>query len=210
MMPGDPAEPRELVGRLVRQVWVRWAREQPDPKPSWLRPWEELDDDQREADMRIGAALFDAGYQAASSGDDAGAPGQERLPDCSAVILVIPDGRVAVQLRDDKPGIAEPGKLALFGGALLDGEYLWEGARRELEEETTLTGYPLEYFASVASSVRPGKTVHVFIARDVRPQDMDVREGQGYRLLGADDLNDPLIAPTTRDVLRRYFAGVTP
>jgi hypothetical protein len=60
----DPAEPRELVGRLVRQVWVQWAREQPDPKPSWLLPWEELDDGQREADMRIGAMLFEKGYQA--------------------------------------------------------------------------------------------------------------------------------------------------
>lgn len=66
----DPAEPRELVGRLVRQVWVQWAREQPDPKPSWLLPWEGLDDGQREADMRIGAALFDAGYRAGANWDD--------------------------------------------------------------------------------------------------------------------------------------------
>jgi hypothetical protein len=63
---GDPAEPRELVGRLVRQVWVEWAREQPDAKPSWLLPWEETDGGQREVDMRIGAALFEAGKQAAS------------------------------------------------------------------------------------------------------------------------------------------------
>lgn len=64
MTLADPAEPRELVGRLVRQAWLEWAREQPGPKPSWLLPWEELDDGQREADMRIGAALFDAGYRA--------------------------------------------------------------------------------------------------------------------------------------------------
>jgi NTP pyrophosphatase (non-canonical NTP hydrolase) len=59
--PGDPAEPRELLGRLVRQVWVQWAQEQPDPRPSWLLPWEDLDDGQKEADMRIGEALFSAG-----------------------------------------------------------------------------------------------------------------------------------------------------
>lgn len=59
-----PQEPRELVGRAVRQVWVKWAREQSDPKPSWLLPWEELDEGQREVDMRIGAALFDAGKKA--------------------------------------------------------------------------------------------------------------------------------------------------
>ena len=48
---------REALGRLVRQVWMDWAREQPDPKPSWLAGWDELDDGQREVDMRIGEAV---------------------------------------------------------------------------------------------------------------------------------------------------------
>src|SRR5215472_6718248 len=51
------ADPREPLGRLVRDVWVRWATEQPAVKPSWLLPWEELDDGQREVDMRIGEAV---------------------------------------------------------------------------------------------------------------------------------------------------------
>jgi hypothetical protein len=48
---------RELLGRVVRAAWVAWAKEQPDPKPSWLTGWDELDDGQREVDMRIGAAV---------------------------------------------------------------------------------------------------------------------------------------------------------
>lgn len=48
---------REQRGRRVREVWVRWAAEQPDPKSSWLTPWEDLDEGQREVDMRIGEAL---------------------------------------------------------------------------------------------------------------------------------------------------------
>lgn len=48
---------REDYGRLVRETWVAWASEQPDPKPSWLVPWEELDPGQREVDMRIGEAV---------------------------------------------------------------------------------------------------------------------------------------------------------
>ena len=48
---------REHFGKLVRETWVAWASGQPDPKPSWLVPWEELDDGQREVDMRIGAAV---------------------------------------------------------------------------------------------------------------------------------------------------------
>jgi hypothetical protein len=48
---------RERLGRLVRETWVAWALEQPDAKPSWLVPWEELDDGQREVDIRIGEAV---------------------------------------------------------------------------------------------------------------------------------------------------------
>lgn len=48
---------REALGRLVRQIWTDWAREQRDPKASWLTPWEELDAGQREVDMRIGEAV---------------------------------------------------------------------------------------------------------------------------------------------------------
>ena len=48
---------REMLGRLVRHAWVRWAQEQPDPKPSWLVPWAELDEGQREVDRRIGEAV---------------------------------------------------------------------------------------------------------------------------------------------------------
>lgn len=48
---------RELRGRIVREAWVAWAHEQPDPKPSWLEPWELLGTDDREAGMRIGDAI---------------------------------------------------------------------------------------------------------------------------------------------------------
>lgn len=63
-MIGEPKEPRELLGRIVRWEWTEWAREQPDPKPSWLTVWDELDDGQKEADMRIGLALFELGKRA--------------------------------------------------------------------------------------------------------------------------------------------------
>ena len=48
---------REDLGRLVRETWIAWAREQPDPKPSWLVPFDDLDEGQREVDMRIGEAV---------------------------------------------------------------------------------------------------------------------------------------------------------
>lgn len=50
-------DPRIPYARLVRLVFVRWAREQRDPKPSWLLKWDEIDDGQKEVDMRIGEAV---------------------------------------------------------------------------------------------------------------------------------------------------------
>jgi hypothetical protein len=48
---------RETLGRIVRAIWVTWALEQPDPKPSWLVGWDDLDEGQREVDCRIGEAV---------------------------------------------------------------------------------------------------------------------------------------------------------
>lgn len=47
------ADNREDGGKLVRQAWIYWAQQQPDPKPSWLVPWEELSESDKEADRQI-------------------------------------------------------------------------------------------------------------------------------------------------------------
>ena len=92
--PGVPPGVRQLAGRLVRNVWVQWAREQAAPKPSWLVGWDELDADQREVDMRIGETLFDAGRRAG--------PGDGQVDDVAVAVLraalddgAVPDGHHA-------------------------------------------------------------------------------------------------------------------
>lgn len=50
---------REALGRLVRETWIAWVQEQPEPKSSWLLPWEELAEPDREVDRRIGEAVRD-------------------------------------------------------------------------------------------------------------------------------------------------------
>jgi hypothetical protein len=50
-------EEREALGRTVREEWIAWAKEQPDPKPSWLVPWEGLSEPDKEVDRRIGERL---------------------------------------------------------------------------------------------------------------------------------------------------------
>lgn len=55
-------EQEPTLGRLVREVWVEWAREQPDvaEHPSWLVPWEQLPERDREVDRRIEAAIWES------------------------------------------------------------------------------------------------------------------------------------------------------
>jgi hypothetical protein len=46
------------LGRRVREVWVKWAQSQPSPKPTWLVPYDDLSEPDKEVDRRIGAAVW--------------------------------------------------------------------------------------------------------------------------------------------------------
>ena len=48
---------RDTLGRMVREAWVRWAEMQPNPKPSWLVPYDDLAEADKEADRQIGEAV---------------------------------------------------------------------------------------------------------------------------------------------------------
>jgi len=52
-----PVINREFLGRVVREAWVKWAQQQPNPKPSWLVPYDELSEPDKEADRQIGEAV---------------------------------------------------------------------------------------------------------------------------------------------------------
>lgn len=48
---------RDALARVVREAWVKWARTQPNPKPSWLVPYDDLSEPDKEADRQIGEAV---------------------------------------------------------------------------------------------------------------------------------------------------------
>ena len=52
------ADMRDRLGRRVREIWIVWAREQPNPKASWLVPYDDLTEPEKEVDRRIGAAIW--------------------------------------------------------------------------------------------------------------------------------------------------------
>jgi hypothetical protein len=52
----------ESMGKLVRDTWIQWAKSQTDvdKHPSWLVPWDDLPERDKEVDRRIAKRLFEA------------------------------------------------------------------------------------------------------------------------------------------------------
>lgn len=56
--PNRPFDEREFLGRVVREAWIAWAQGQPNPKPTWLVPYDKLAEADKEADRQIGEAVI--------------------------------------------------------------------------------------------------------------------------------------------------------
>ena len=68
---------------------------------------------------------------------------------CAAALLVHPDGRYLMQLRDDKPNILLPAHWGLFGGTIDPGEDPAAAIVRELEEELEFRPRDVVYFTEL-------------------------------------------------------------
>jgi len=101
---------------------------------------------------------------------------------CGA-LLISKNGRAILQVRDDKPGIANPGMHTIFGGLQEPGESTVECVLRELQEEVTLafTEDDLELLGYFNKTEANGtKTLcTVFCVRNVDAAQIDLQEGQG-------------------------------
>lgn len=96
---------RDELGRMVREAWVRWAAEQPNPKPSWLVPYGQLAESDKEADRQIGETI--ARWTLIGDVATAAPKGQaaevERLREALDQIAVAAE-RQASHAKDDKEG----------------------------------------------------------------------------------------------------------
>lgn len=113
----------------------------------------------------------------------------------AGVILVTESGRVVGQLRDDKPGIDNPGNIGPFGGSVEGDESFLEAAYRELVEEETNLALAPEDFTLFWESVewRPftgeweGYHIYMVTISDRALETLEVYEGQGWaEILRAD------------------------
>jgi 8-oxo-dGTP pyrophosphatase MutT (NUDIX family) len=122
-------------------------------------------------------------------------PGPDLHPvDAVAALLVLRDGRYAMQLRDDRPDIIYPGHWGCFGGAVRQGEPPHEALRRELLEELEFSLMHAEPFASFGFDLTPAglnRFYRVYFVVQISKEDADrfvLHEGAALGLFRAEEL----------------------
>ncbi|MGZ5120629.1 MAG: NUDIX domain-containing protein [Burkholderiales bacterium] len=127
-----------------------------------------------------------------------------RAADAVAALLLLPDGRYVMQLRDALPHIFYPDHWGCFGGALEEGETPLQAIQRELDEELELqTDYSaareFTRFDFDLTALGQSKVFRIFYEVPITPEALGrtvLREGAAVRAFsGAEILQQPRVTP---------------
>jgi 8-oxo-dGTP diphosphatase len=135
----------------------------------------------------------------------------------ACAIVIDTNGRFLLQLRDDKPGILQPGKVGLFGGHRENGETFLQCVVREIHEEIGYFVSPdrFEHLASYdgVEFEAKGGTLRgeFFVTRNVPIDALMVTEGS----LVVVEPNELItverkLAPAARFAMKAYLAVSLP
>lgn len=122
------------------------------------------------------------------------------------VIVRTPDGRVLLQLRDDKPEIPYPNTWCIPGGMREDGESAPDCAVRELEEEMGLRVTTAQLELVEARMRSYGHETTFAVELDVDPAAVVLTEGQAVALFTPEEIAGMSLGYEDDDVLAAFFA----
>jgi 8-oxo-dGTP diphosphatase len=119
----------------------------------------------------------------------------------AAVILPYRDGKVLMQLRDEKEGIDYPGQWGFFGGEIEPGETPIECARRELREEIGVESETLFPLGADQVAAPYEMVLHAFYVNlPIEPQRIRLQEGADCGLFSLDEIRTGMLpAPRLRN-----------
>ncbi len=115
------------------------------------------------------------------------------------------DGRVLLQLRDDKPEIPYPNSWCLPGGMRDDHEAAVDCAVRELEEEMGLVVAPAALRLIDDRTRSYGHETTFELRLDVDPASIDLTEGQALALFTRDEISEMKLGYDDNEVLQSFF-----
>ncbi len=125
------------------------------------------------------------------------------------VIPEAPDGRILLQMRDDVPGIAMPGKWGLFGGGIDPGEGPYEAVVRELHEEIGVLRPMSEFtpkYAVLNGEPSCGLLYIFHLKLDVPSDQIKVLEGGGFAMVKQWQAEKLDLIWYIRDVLNEFWS----
>jgi 8-oxo-dGTP pyrophosphatase MutT (NUDIX family) len=123
----------------------------------------------------------------------------EPTPRRAAMLLIVTDGGLLLHHRDDKPGVANPGCWAGFGGAVEDGETVEQALRREVLEETGLEIADATFLATELDHEGDGRAVSLFyVIGNYQLADIDLQEGAGMAVHPVKDVLALRLSPFVR------------
>ena len=130
------------------------------------------------------------------------------VPVFAGAIVVVPDGRILCQLRDDKPGIIYPGCWSSTpGGHVEPDEHPRDAIVRELLEEFEARVTNLNELITITETEQGIRGVYHAFSADLDMPISDIRCHEGQRV----DFFDPEVAmklrqhPVSKKILLEYL-----
>lgn len=127
----------------------------------------------------------------------------------AVVLLTDAQGRIAMQLRDDKPGLPAANKWGLFGGLVDHNEWPRETALREIQEELSVS-LDVGRLSLYRDHYIPEQnlTTHIFHYPVTDELDQAVlREGQAWDFIAKDDSRVAQIGLHHHDIVLEFWAN---